>query len=54
MPNVSVKWQGQKFDVDVNTELEPLVFKSQLFELTNVLPERQKIVFKVSAFLTPF
>ncbi|KAI6191959.1 Ubiquitin carboxyl-terminal hydrolase [Aphelenchoides bicaudatus] len=46
MPKVSVKWQANKYDVDVNTDMEPLVFKSQLFELTNVLPERQKLVFK--------
>lgn len=47
MPAVSIKWQGKKFDLDVDTALEPLVFKSQLFELTGVVPERQKIVFKV-------
>jgi hypothetical protein len=46
MPQVSVKWQGNKYDVNVDTSMEPLVFKSQLFELTNVLPERQKLVFK--------
>lgn len=46
MPLVNVRWSGQQFPVDVNTELEPLVFKSQLFELTGVVPERQKVVVK--------
>lgn len=47
MPKICVKWGGKKFDVDANTDLEPLVLKSQLFELTNVLPERQKVMIKV-------
>lgn len=48
MPKVNVKWSGKQFEVDANTDLEPLVFKSQLFELTGVVPERQKVVIKVS------
>ncbi|KAI1705322.1 ubiquitin carboxyl-terminal hydrolase domain-containing protein [Ditylenchus destructor] len=46
MPKICVKWSGQKYDVDVNTELEPLVLKSQLFELTGVVPDRQKVMIK--------
>ncbi|KAJ1975551.1 deubiquitinating enzyme [Dimargaris cristalligena] len=44
---VNVKWSGQKFD---NIELDPqepaLTFKTQLFSLTGVQPERQKIFVK--------
>lgn len=54
MPLVNVRWSGQQFPVDVNTELEPLVFKSQLFELTGVVPERQKVVVKVGFNLKLF
>ncbi|KAI1696315.1 ubiquitin carboxyl-terminal hydrolase domain-containing protein [Ditylenchus destructor] len=46
MPKICVKWSGQKYDVDVNTDLEPLVLKSQLFELTGVIPDRQKVMIK--------
>jgi len=47
MPRIHVKWGAKKLDVDVSTELEPLVLKSQLFEMTGVLPERQKVIVKV-------
>jgi ubiquitin carboxyl-terminal hydrolase 14 len=46
MPKVTVKWGREKFDVDANTAMEPLVLKSQLFGLTGVVPERQKVVIK--------
>ena len=47
MPKVHVKWGGNRYDLDVDTQNDPVVFKAQLFELTGVLPERQKVVFKV-------
>lgn len=47
MPKLCVKWGTKKLEVDANTELEPLVFKSQLFEITGVLPERQRVLIKV-------
>lgn len=44
---VNVKWGKQKFsEVDLSTEEAPDVFKLQLYSLTNVLPERQKIMLK--------
>ena len=48
MPKVNVKWRGNRYEVDVDTSSEPLIFKAQLFELTGVVPDRQKIVFKVN------
>ncbi|KAK4756441.1 hypothetical protein SAY87_006568 [Trapa incisa] len=47
MLKVSVKWQKEVFsDVEINTSLPPYVFKCQLFDLTGVPPERQKIMVK--------
>ena len=49
MPNfkINVKWAKEKFtDVEVNTDEEPMVFKAQLFALTGVQPERQKVMLK--------
>ncbi|KAG5458090.1 MAG: hypothetical protein BJ554DRAFT_1759 [Olpidium bornovanus] len=44
---VSVKWSGKKFDdVEFNTDEPALVFKSKLFSLTGVAPDRQKIMIK--------
>ena len=44
---VSVKWSGKKFDnVELDTSQPGFVFKSQLFSLTGVEPERQKIMIK--------
>lgn len=47
---VNVKWGKQKYTVDVNTAEPPLVFKSQLFALTGVLPERQKSMYNFAIF----
>ncbi|CAI2335769.1 unnamed protein product [Caenorhabditis sp. 36 PRJEB53466] len=44
MPIVNVKWQKEKYVVEVDTSVPPNVFKTQLFTLTQVLPERQKVV----------
>ena len=44
---MNVKWGKQKFpDVEISTDETPDVFKLQLYSLTNVLPERQKIMLK--------
>uniref|UniRef100_A0A4W4FED5 Ubiquitin carboxyl-terminal hydrolase n=1 Tax=Electrophorus electricus TaxID=8005 RepID=A0A4W4FED5_ELEEL len=44
---VNVKWGKEKFDaVELNTEEPPMVFKAQLFALTGVQPERQKVMIK--------
>ena len=44
---VSVKWGKEKFsDVECNTEEPPEVFKAQLFALSGVQPDRQKVMMK--------
>lgn len=45
--SVKVKWGREVYpDIDVNTDEEPILFKAQLFALTGVQPERQKIMCK--------
>ncbi|XP_076881833.1 ubiquitin carboxyl-terminal hydrolase 7-like [Bidens hawaiensis] len=47
MPTVSVKWQKELYPgVEIDTTQPPYVFKCQLYDLTGVLPERQKIMVK--------
>ncbi|XP_053485933.1 ubiquitin carboxyl-terminal hydrolase 14 isoform X2 [Ictalurus furcatus] len=44
---VNVKWGKEKFEeVELNTEEPPMVFKAQLFALTGVQPDRQKVMVK--------
>lgn len=44
---VKVKWGRENFpDIEVNTDEEPILFKAQLYALTGVQPDRQKIMFK--------
>lgn len=44
---VNVKWGKEKFsDVECNTDEPPMVFKAQLFALSGVQPDRQKIMAK--------
>lgn len=44
---VNVKWGKEKFsDVECNTDEPPMVFKAQLFALSGVQPDRQKIMVK--------
>ncbi|CAI5480774.1 unnamed protein product, partial [Closterium sp. Yama58-4] len=44
---VSVKWQKEVFSgVEIDTQQPPLVFKGQLYALTGVPPDRQKIMVK--------
>lgn len=46
---VKVKWGKELYsDVEANTDEDPLVFKAQLFALTGVQPERQKVMVKGS------
>eukprot|EP00041_Stephanoeca_diplocostata_P017050 m.339208 g.339208 ORF g.339208 m.339208 type:complete len:493 (+) comp20578_c0_seq4:89-1567(+) len=44
-----VKWGKERFEVDVNSDESPDVLKAQLFALTQVVPERQKIMLKGKA-----
>jgi len=45
--SVKVKWGKELFsNVEVNTEEDPILFKAQLFALTGVQPERQKVMLK--------
>ena len=47
LPEVSVKWGKQKFDdVELDTTQPPLLFKTLLFSLTGVPPERQTVMTK--------
>ncbi|EEF28259.1 Ubiquitin carboxyl-terminal hydrolase, putative [Ricinus communis] len=47
MLSVSVKWQKKVFpQVEIDTSQPPYLFKCQLFDLTGVPPERQKIMVK--------
>ncbi|KAJ3039022.1 Ubiquitin carboxyl-terminal hydrolase 14 [Rhizophlyctis rosea] len=44
---ISVKWSGKKFDnVEVDTTQQGIFLKAQLYTLTGVEPERQKIMAK--------
>lgn len=47
---MKVKWGKEMFnDVELNTDEEPVVFKAQLFALTGVQPNRQKVMVKGAA-----
>ncbi|KAG8656451.1 ubiquitin carboxyl-terminal hydrolase 7-like isoform X2 [Manihot esculenta] len=47
MLTVSVKWQKEVFQkVEIDTSQPPFLFKCQLYDLTGVPPERQKIMLK--------
>ncbi|XP_014600227.1 PREDICTED: ubiquitin carboxyl-terminal hydrolase 14 isoform X1 [Polistes canadensis] len=44
---VKVKWGKELYpNVEVNTDEEPMLFKAQLYALTGVQPERQKVMLK--------
>lgn len=44
---VKVKWGKEVFnDVEANTDEDPILFKAQLFALTGVQNERQKVMLK--------
>lgn len=45
--NVNIKWGKEQFkDIEVSLEEPPMVFKAQMFALSGVQPERQKIMVK--------
>ncbi|KAI5001086.1 hypothetical protein ZWY2020_011045 [Hordeum vulgare] len=47
MLTVCIKWQKQVFPgIEIDTSQPPVVFKTQLYTLTGVPPERQKIMVK--------
>lgn len=42
-----MKWGKETYpDIEVNTDEPPMLFKAQLFALTGVQPERQKVMLK--------
>ena len=44
---VNVKWGKEKFTgIECNTDEAPMVFKAQLFALSGVQPDRQKVMMK--------
>lgn len=44
---VKIKWGKEVFtDIEANTDEPPLLFKAQLYALTGVQPERQKVMIK--------
>lgn len=44
---VNIKWGKEQFkDIEVNLDEPPMVFKAQMFALSGVQPERQKIMVK--------
>ena len=47
-PNVPVvvKWSGKKFNIDLDTTEPGSTFKLQIFSLTGVPPDRQKVLIK--------
>ncbi|OAA63314.1 ubiquitin carboxyl-terminal hydrolase [Niveomyces insectorum RCEF 264] len=44
--NVSIRHQGKKYDVDVDVSEPGAIFKYQVYSLTGVQPENQKILIK--------
>ncbi|CAG8842143.1 27091_t:CDS:1, partial [Racocetra persica] len=43
---VYVKWKGQSYEVELDTDAPASDFKAQLFSMTDVEPSRQKIMIK--------
>ena len=47
MITVNVKWGKEKFqDIELNSDEPPVLFKAQLFALSGVQPDRQKVMVK--------
>ena len=45
-----MKWGKEKFsEIECNTDEAPLIFKSALYSLTGVVPERMKVMVKGKA-----
>ena len=52
--SVNVKWGKEKFSkIECNTDETPILFKSTLYSLTGVLPERMKIMVKGATIGVP-
>ena len=50
LKTVNVKWGKEKFsEIECNTDEAPLIFKSALYSLTGVVPERMKVMVKGKA-----
>ena len=44
---VNIKWGKEKFtDIECNTDEAPILFKSTLYSLTGVVPDRMKVMVK--------
>lgn len=43
---MNIKWSGKNYELELNLNEPALLFKSQLFELTGVPVDRQKIMIK--------
>jgi ubiquitin carboxyl-terminal hydrolase 14 len=44
---VKVKWGKNAYsDIELNTDEDPVLFKAQIFALTGVQPDRQKVMLK--------
>ena len=43
---ITVKWNKETHDVEADTSQPPTVFKFQMYSLTGVPPDRQKIMIK--------
>lgn len=43
---IIIKWKNEKYEIEVNHETTGLLLKTQIFSLTGVKPERQKIMVK--------
>lgn len=44
---MKVKWGKNLYpDIELNTDEDPLLFKAQIFALTGVQPDRQKVMLK--------
>ena len=43
---VKVKWNKENYELELCTSETPYVFKAQIFGLTGVSPDRQKLMFK--------
>lgn len=45
---VKIKWNKETYDLELDTNESPSVFKAQIFALTGVSTDRQKVMFKGS------
>lgn len=43
---MKIKWNKETYDLELDTNEPPSVFKAQIFALTGVTTDRQKVMFK--------